>query len=83
MKHAIFPVPAYVRFLQPFPFAARIAVTWWRARSAAWRQMRRDAADRRELLALDDLTLRDMGFHRSEIDSWIACGDVDRRPRGR
>lgn len=51
------------------------------ARLDAWRQARHAAARRRVLHALSNEALKDMGLDRSDIESVIACGDTDRRPR--
>ncbi|MDM0117735.1 DUF1127 domain-containing protein [Variovorax sp. J22R133] len=54
---------------------------WTRERFADWRRARRAATECRALHALDDLTLKDVGLDRSQIESWVACGDTDRRAR--
>src|SRR5262245_35428616 len=55
---------------------APTAGSWWRA-SAVRRERRRAV---RELRALDDRTLRDIGVNRSEID-WVVYGQDETRSR--
>ena len=43
-----------------------------RSTAAAWHRMRRQRADLRKLLALDNRTLRDIGVNRSELPSLVA-----------
>ena len=61
--------------------AALFCQSWMSARLDAWRQAHQAAAKRRVLWALSDAALKDMGLDRSDIESWIACGETDRRPR--
>jgi uncharacterized protein YjiS (DUF1127 family) len=62
--------------------AALSCVHWMSARVETWQHARHAAAKRRVLRSLSNETLKDMGLDRSDIESWIACGDTDRRARG-
>jgi uncharacterized protein YjiS (DUF1127 family) len=70
-------------FARPFASAAMWTAAGFAARLfAALRRQLAIRAALAELRSLDDRTLRDIGFHRSEIES-IVCGDGLDRQRGR
>jgi uncharacterized protein YjiS (DUF1127 family) len=54
-----------------------LALGWWHRR----RLQRRLKATARILHALDDRTLKDIGLHRSEIESVVGARGGDRRPQ--
>ena len=58
----------------------RRPLRWLQAALAAWRAMRRRAADRRALQAMSDAELRDMGIGRGEADHLTRPDDRLRRP---
>jgi len=66
----------------PLKQAVLSCLGWMRTRFDHWRHARRAAANRRVLRSLSNEMLKDMGLDRSDIESWIACGETDRRPRG-
>lgn len=72
------PLPAP----SPLRQAALSCLARLQTRFDGWRHARRAASHRRVLRALSNEMLKDMGLDRSDIESWIACGETDRRPRG-
>jgi uncharacterized protein YjiS (DUF1127 family) len=65
--------------LQAIAGAARDLVGKWWSGYASWRERR---AAVRELASLDDRTLKDLGLHRSEIESVIYGRDLERVNEG-
>ena len=70
--------------LPTVPFVRRAALLCLegiKAQLEAWQRAAQAARDRRELQALDNETLKNIGLDRSDIESWITRGDIDRRAR--
>lgn len=59
----------------------RRPLRWLQAALAAWRAMRRRAADRRALQAMSDAELRDLGIGRGQADHLTRPDDKLHRPR--
>lgn len=51
---------------------------WWVVLRRLWAALRRRAADREQLLAMDARDLRDLGLGRGEIEAWLEAPQGDR-----
>ena len=81
--HHLMPTPRHVTLAPLLQFVWRSLAEATRSRVAEWRRRSVERAHFRALHELDDRTLHDLGFHRSEIGSLArAATDADRLRRG-
>ena len=64
----------HTRWSRQFAGKANTILSSWLVAAARWRRVRRAV---QEVARLDDRMLKDIGIHRSEIESAVHCGRAD------